>query len=126
MKRSAAARSVSEYLKTAPKAARPKLVQLRAIVKATVPQAEEGISYKMPYYKYHGALVGFAAFKDHIGFFPGSIVKEFKRELEGFETARGSVRFPLDKPLPAALIKKLLKARMKRNEDKKKKSPERT
>jgi uncharacterized protein YdhG (YjbR/CyaY superfamily) len=96
----------------APKEARAKLVQLRKIVKAAAPKADEGISYKMPYYKYHGALVGFAAFKNHIGFFAVP-VEEHKQELKGYETGKGSVRFPIDRPLPVALIKKLVKSRIK-------------
>jgi len=109
------AKSVDAYLKSAPDAARAKLVQLRAIVKSVAPDAEEVISYGMPYYKWNGALTGFAAFKNHIGFFPGAIVKDFAKELEAYETSKGTVRLPLDKPLPVTLIKKLLKAGMARN-----------
>jgi len=112
------AKSVDAYLKAAPKEVQAKLVQLRAVVKATAPKASEGISYGMPYYKYEGALVGFAAFQNHIGFFPGAIVADFQKELAGYETAKGTVRFPMDKPLPVTLIKKLLKAGLARNEAK--------
>jgi len=111
---------VDAYIKTAPKEVRVQLVQLRKIVKAAAPDAEEGISYGMPYYKYCGALVGFAAFKNHIGFFPGPIINEFKHELVGYETSKGTVRFPIGKPLPVALIKKLLEARIAKNEAKSK------
>jgi len=114
------AKSVDEYLATVPKEARAKLAQLRKIVKAAAPDADEGISYRMPYYNYHGALVYFAAFKNHIGFFvPTPVIEEHKRELRGYETAKGTVRFPIDKPLPVALIKKLVKARIKKNEARK-------
>jgi uncharacterized protein YdhG (YjbR/CyaY superfamily) len=108
-------KDVDTYIKTAPGNVRSKLVQLRKIIKAVVPEASEGISYGMPYYKYHGALVGFAAFKNHIGFFPGAIIQEHKRELRNYETAKGTVRFPIDKPLPVALIRKLLRARIVQN-----------
>jgi uncharacterized protein YdhG (YjbR/CyaY superfamily) len=109
------ATSVDAYLKAAPIAARPKLLQLRAIVKSVAPHAEEGISYGMPYYKHEGALAGFALFKNHIGFFPGAIVDDFRNELDGYKTSKGTVQLPLDKPLPALLIRKMLRAGLKRN-----------
>jgi uncharacterized protein YdhG (YjbR/CyaY superfamily) len=120
-----AAKTVDAYLKAAPDDVRPRLVQLRKIVKTVVPDAEEGISYGMPYYKHKGALVGFAAFGDHIGFFPGAIVADFKAELAGYKTAKGTVQLPLDKPIPVTLIKTLIKAGLKRNEAKaaKKRAP---
>ena len=116
-----AARDVDAYIAAAPKEARPKLVQLRKLVKAVAPEALESISYAMPYYKYHGALVGFAAFKNHIGFYVGTLVQQHTRELEGYEITRGAVRFPLDKPLPVAIIKKLLKERIVTNKGTRKK-----
>ncbi len=89
---------------------------LRKIIKAAAPKADEGISYKIPYYKYYGALVYFAAFKNHIGLFvPPPIIEEHKLDLKGYETAKATVRFPIGKPLPGALIKKLVKAGIKRN-----------
>ena len=109
------AKSVDAYIKSAPADAQPKLAQMRKLILSTAPKAEEGISYGMPYYKWNGALAGFALFTNHIGFFPGAIVKDFAKELEGYETAKGTVRLPLDKPLPVTLIKKLLKAGMARN-----------
>jgi uncharacterized protein YdhG (YjbR/CyaY superfamily) len=72
----------------------------------------------MPYYKYKGALAGFAAFKNHIGFFPGAIVKDFKTELAHYKTSKGTVQLPLEGRLPVALIKRLLKASRDRNESK--------
>jgi len=112
------AENVDAYIKAVHEPARAKLKQLRKIVMTTVPDAVEGISYGMPYYKWNGALVGFAAFKTHIGFFPGAIVSRFKRELAGYETAKSTVRFPHDAPLPVALIKTLIKASRARNEEK--------
>ena len=110
-------KDVDAYIAAAPTEARGKLAQLRKIIKAAAPKADEGISYKVPYYRYHGALAYFAAFKNHIGFFvPPPIVEEHKLELKGYETAKATVRFPIGKPLPGALIKKLVKARIKRNE----------
>jgi|SRR5207248_2540695 len=110
-------KDVDAYIAAAPTEARGKLAQLRKIIKAAAPKADEGISYKVPYYRYHGALAYFAAFKNHIGFFvPPPIVEEHKLELKGYETAKATVRFPIGKPLPGALIKKLVKARIKKNE----------
>jgi uncharacterized protein YdhG (YjbR/CyaY superfamily) len=114
-----AASTVDAYLKPVKAPARGKLEQLRALIRAVAPKAEEGISYGMPYYKYLGrSLCGFALFKNHIGFFPGAIVSDFTEELAGYETAKGTVRLPLDKPLPVSLIRKMLKAAMARNAEK--------
>ena len=112
------AKSVDAYLKAAPESVRPKLVQLRKLIQSTAPDAEEGISYGMPYYKWNGALCGLALFKNHIGFFPGAIVNDFADELTTYKTSKGTVQLPLDKPLPVTLIKKLLKAGMARNAEK--------
>lgn len=108
------AKTVDAYLKAAPDAVRPKLVQLRKLMKAAMPKAEEGIGYGMPSYKQNGARLYFAVFKSHIGFFPGAIVDDFKRELAGYKTSKGTVQFALDKPLPVALIKTLIKASLAR------------
>ena len=108
-------KDVDTYILHAPKETRTKLSQLRQIVKSAAPEAEEVISYKMPYFKYQGALVGFAAFKDHIGFF-GTLTDQERSEFRNFEVGKGTIRFPLDKPLPVASITKLVKARKKRNE----------
>jgi uncharacterized protein YdhG (YjbR/CyaY superfamily) len=115
------AKSVDAYLKSAPAEVRPKLEQLRALFRSIAPKAEEGISYGMPYYKQDGALGGFALFKNHIGFFPGAIVKDFAIDLTAYKTSKGTIQLPLDKPLPAALIRKILKAGLKRNAAKVKK-----
>jgi uncharacterized protein YdhG (YjbR/CyaY superfamily) len=104
-------KSVDEYIAAAPEQARAKLVQLRNIVKTVAPEAKEGISYGMPYYKYHRALVGFAAYKNHIGLY-GALTEEQQLDFRTYETGKGSIRFPLDKPLPITLIKKLLKERV--------------
>lgn len=116
-------RDVDAYIKAAPKEARVKLVELRKIIKGTAPGADEGISYRMPYYNYKGALVWFAAFKNHIGFFVRPpVIKEHRQELKGYETTKSTVRFPIDKPLPIALIRKLIKSRIAKNEDTKHKT----
>jgi uncharacterized protein YdhG (YjbR/CyaY superfamily) len=112
------AKSVDTYIEKVPAALRPKLAQLRAIIRKAAPKAEEGVSYGMPYYKHQGALAGFALFKNHIGFFPGAIVDDFKDELAAYKTSKGTVQLPLDKPLPVTLIRKMLKAGLKRNAEK--------
>ena len=116
------AKNVDEYIADAPKEVQGKLNKLRAVIRMAVPNAEERISYGMPYYGYHGRLVYFAAFKNHIGLYiPTPVIEEHKKELKEYETSTGTVRFPLDKKLPLALIKRLVKARVKKNEEAKKK-----
>ena len=96
-----------------------KLKELRAAIKEAAPTAVERISYGMPYYSYKGRLAYFRLAKAHIGLYvPPPVIEEHKSELRGYETATATVRFPLDKKLPIALIKKLVKARMKKNEEK--------
>ena len=114
------AKDVDEYIAKAPKEVRGKLKELRTIIKSTAPKAEERISYGMPYYGYKGRLVYFAFAKKHIGLYvPPPIIEEHKKELKNYETAKATVRFPLNKKLPLSLIKKLVKARAKKNEARK-------
>ncbi len=110
-------KSVDDYLKDLPQNVRLVLEKLRSTIKSVAPKAEEAISYGMPGYKYYGALVYFAAFKNHCSFFPGSsqIIKRFD-ELSEYRTSKGTIQFTVDKPLPAALVKKIVKARMEENE----------
>jgi uncharacterized protein YdhG (YjbR/CyaY superfamily) len=115
--KSAPAQTVDDYLAALPEEARATLEKLRKIVKAAVPKATEVISYQIPMYKHHGMLVGFAAFKDHCSFFPGANpIATHKDELKAYETSKGTIRFPIGKPLPAALVKKLVKTRVAENE----------
>ncbi len=111
-------RDVDAYIAAAPNKAKDKLAQLRTIVMSAAPEAEEGISYDMPYYNYHGPLVGFAAYKNHVSLF-GSVPQEYRGELTVYKTSKGTIRFPLDEPLPIELIKRIVKARMRANETKK-------
>ena len=111
------AKNVDEYLAGVPKAARATLEKLRRTIKAAAPMASEGISYQMPMYKHHGMVVGFAAFKNHCSIFPGAAVMDaYKEELKPYDTSKVTIRFPVDKPLPASLVKKLVRARIKENE----------
>lgn len=114
------AANVDSYIAGAPKKVQGKLKELRAAIRSAAPKALESISYGMPYYSYKGRLAYFSLAKAHIGLYlPTPTVAEFKKELAGFQTAKATIRFPLDKKLPIALVKKLIKARMKRNEAKK-------
>lgn len=106
---------VDAYIAAAPKEARAQLVRLRRIITSVAPAAEEVISYRMPYYKYYGTLGGFAAFEDHVSLF-GALSDEERDWFRRYDTARGTIRFHIGTPLPAALITRLIKARMRRNE----------
>ena len=94
---------------------------MRAAIRAILPaEAAETISYRMPAFKHKGVLVWFGAFSDHCSLFPtAAVIEAFKNELKGFSTSKGTIHFPIDKPLPTALIKKLVKARVAQNESKK-------
>lgn len=115
--KSTLAKDVDEYLAGVPKEARATLEKLRKTIKAAAPMASEGISYQMPMYKHHGMVIGFAAFKNHCSIFPGAaVMDEYKEELKRYSTSKGTIRFTIEKPLPAALVKKLVKARVAENE----------
>ena len=110
-------KDVDSYIRASPKEIQPKLAQLRKIIRAAAPRAEERISYGMPYYGYKGRLAYFRLSKNHIGLYvPPPVIEEHKSELKDYETAKATIRFPLDKKLPVALIRKLMKARIKKNE----------
>jgi uncharacterized protein YdhG (YjbR/CyaY superfamily) len=116
-----ASKTVDEYLAGVPQPARSTLNKVRTTIRsAAPPQAIETISYGIPAIKHKGVLVWYAAFSNHCSLFPtAAVIDEFKNELKGFSTSKGTVQFPLDKPLPTALIKKLVKARVKKIESKK-------
>ena len=107
--------SVDEYIKKASPEAREMLTQMRAIFRKAAPHAVETISYNMPYYYYNGPLGGFAAYKRHVTLF-GAFPDSMKKALSTYKTGRGSVRFPLNKPLPVSLVTKLVKAHLGTNE----------
>ena len=116
-------KDIDMYITLQPERVRDTLEKMRQVIKSVAPGAEEVISYGMPAFKYHGMLVGFAAAKNHYGFYPwnGKTVEQFKDDLKDFGTSKGAIRFPKDKPLPVTLIKKIVKARMKDNISKMKK-----
>ncbi|HWK03519.1 MAG TPA: DUF1801 domain-containing protein [Puia sp.] len=117
MKRTLAA-DIDEYIATFPKDIQQKLEAIRAMIHKTAPQAEEAIKYAMPTFVLNGNLVHFAAFKNHIGFYPAPAgISAFAKELSAYKGAKGSVRFPLDKPIPLTLISKIVKFRVKNNQE---------
>ena len=121
-KGNAAPKNVDEYLAGVPEPARSTLNRVRAAIRSAVPlEATEAISYRIPTFKYKGSLLGFAAFSNHCSLFPmsPSVIDALKNELTGFHTSKGTIRFPVDKPLSAALVKKLVKARIAENEHRK-------
>jgi uncharacterized protein YdhG (YjbR/CyaY superfamily) len=120
-KRKSAPGSVDEYLASVSEPARSTLKKIRAAIRSAVPpDATETISYRMPAFNYNGPLMWYAAFSDHCSLFPtASVIEAFKAELKGYSTSKGTIHFPLDKPLSAALVRKLVKARIAQKEQKK-------
>lgn len=111
-----ATKNVDEYIARVPEPARSALNKIRAAVRSVVPaEATEIISYRIPAFKHKKVLVWYAAFADHCSLFPtAAVIEEFKDELKDFSTSKGTIHLPLDKPVPTALIKKLVKARVER------------
>jgi len=113
------ANNVDSYIAGFPEATQYLLDELRATIKKAAPDAEEVISYSMPAFKYHGMLVFFAGYKNHIGFYPGAGgIEAFKKEISVYKNAKGSVQFPLDKKLPLQLVTRIVKFRVKQNLEK--------
>ncbi len=113
--------SVDEYISWFPASTQKLLQQMRATIKKAAPNAEEVISYAMPAYKQNGILVYFAGYEKHIGFYPtGRGIEEFKSELSGYKSGKGSVQFPIDEPLPLKLIETIVKFRVLENSEKQK------
>ena len=105
---------MEEYLAGIPEPARSTLQRVRSAIRSAMPaEAAEAISYGIPAIKYKGTLVWFSAFSNHCSLFPGaSVINAFKNELKAYKTSKGTIHFPVDKPLPAALVKKMVKARL--------------
>lgn len=107
-------KTVAEYIAAADQPARTKLRQIRQAVRAVAPQAVESLKWGMPAHSYKRILVMYAAFKNHVSLFPGTpTIRVFKKELAGHDTSGSTVRFPLDRPVPVALIRKLTAHRVK-------------
>ena len=113
------AKTVEEYLAAVPPRERAALEELRRTIRSAAPDAEEGISYQMPVFKLNGALVFYAAFSDHLSLFVASkeVVKEFKKDLKPYYNSGATIHFTPEKPLPASLVKRLVKAKIKQNEE---------
>lgn len=111
--------NVNQYISTFPESTQELLQQMRSIIRSAAPQAEEVISYQMPAFRLHGVLVYFAGYKNHIGFYPTpSGIQKFKQELSVFKNSKGAAQFPLNKPLPIQLIKRIVSFRVRENLEK--------
>jgi uncharacterized protein YdhG (YjbR/CyaY superfamily) len=109
-------KTIDEYIATFPKSVQGILEEMREAIRESAPKAQEVISYQIPAFKLNGNLVYFAAFKNHIGFYPTSSgVEKFKEELSNYEVSKGTIRFPIDKPVPFDLVKKIVRYRVKEN-----------
>jgi len=115
-------KTIDEYIRTYPEPVQKMLKELREVIKKEAPGAQEKISYQMPTFFLNGNLVHFAAYDHHVGFYPTpSGIEAFKSELSVYKNAKGSVQFPIDKPLPFELIKEIVRFRVEENTRKKKK-----
>jgi uncharacterized protein YdhG (YjbR/CyaY superfamily) len=115
-------KSIDEYIAGFPENIQNILQNLRHVIHEAAPDAQETISYSMPAFRLNGILVYFAAFKDHIGFFPTSSgVSAFTKELAPYDVSKGTIRFPLNKPIPDGLVAKIVKFRVRENLNRKKK-----
>jgi len=115
----AIAKDIDDYISRFPFGVQAKLNEVRATIKKAAPEAIETISYAMPAFKLNGILVYFAAYKNHIGFYPASSgIVNFEKELQGYKTSKGTVQFPLGQPLPLDLIKSIVEFRVQENNNK--------
>jgi len=120
MKGAAPAKTVDEYLANTAEPARSTLKHIRAVIKSVVPkETTEVISYRIPMFKYNGMLVGYAAFSKHCSLFPtgSGVIEKFAKDLKSYRTSKGTIQFPSDKPLPDALLRKIVKQRVKENRE---------
>jgi uncharacterized protein YdhG (YjbR/CyaY superfamily) len=120
MRHDRAPETVDEYIARVPEPARSALEKMRAAIRTVVPrETTETISYRMPAFRHKVVLIWYAAFTDHVSLFPtASVIEAFKDDLAAFKTAKGTIRFPADRPLPIALIKRIVKARVVQVESK--------
>jgi uncharacterized protein YdhG (YjbR/CyaY superfamily) len=119
MAKSTTPTNIDEYIAGFPREVRVTLQKIRLTIKKAAPDAQETISYQIPTFKLHGTLISFAAFSKHIGLYPAPSGSErFNRELSAFRASKSTVRFPLDKPVPYGLITRIVKLRVKANQEK--------
>jgi uncharacterized protein YdhG (YjbR/CyaY superfamily) len=108
--------TIAEYIAMFPENIREILTEMKQVIEESAPQAEETISYGIPTFKLNGNLVHFAAYKKHVGFYPTSSgIKAFKKELSPYRLAKGTVQFPIDKPIPFGIVKKIVAYRVREN-----------
>jgi len=113
--------TIDEYIATFPEPVQKTLQKLRQTIKDSAPEAKETVSYQMPAFKLNGILVYFAVFKNHIGFYPtASGVSNFEKEITQYEKSKGTIKFPIDKPIPLDLIRRIVTFRVKENMKKQK------
>ena len=113
-------KTIDEYIAIHPKNVQIILEAIRKAIRAAAPKAEETISYQMPAFKQNGVLVCFAAFKNHVCFFPKvSSIEAFKEQLSSYQTSKGTIQFPINEPIPLDLVKEIVKFRIKENAPKK-------
>jgi uncharacterized protein YdhG (YjbR/CyaY superfamily) len=118
------AETIDEYIAGFPKDVQKKLESIRTVIRKAAPKAEEAIKYAIPTFVLNGNLVHFAAFKNHIGFYPAPMgLKEFEKELAAYAGGKGSVQFPINEPMPLSLITKIVKFRVQQNTAKAKSKP---
>jgi uncharacterized protein YdhG (YjbR/CyaY superfamily) len=120
MRKGKVAKTVEEYLAGIPEPARTTLKHIRGVIRSVVPkETTEVISYGMPMFQYNGMLVAYAAFKNHCSLFPtgSGVLDQFEKELAGYRTSKGTIQFPADRPLPDALVRKIVRARVKENRE---------
>ena len=117
--KSGTAKNIDEYIDRYPKDVQAKLRKIRSTIRKAAPDATEAISYQIPTFKLGGNLIHFAAFPNHISLFPTSSgVAKFQKELAGYETSKGTIQFPLDRPIPYGLITRITRFRVKENSEK--------
>ncbi|UII23997.1 iron chaperone [Fulvivirga ligni] len=118
-KMNASPKNIDEYISICPEEVQKKLQQIREKILSVVPEAEEAMKYAIPTFVYHGNLVHFVAYKNHIGFYPApSGIRHFSKEFSDYNTSKGAVQFPIDRPVPLQLIGKVVKFRKLENEKK--------
>lgn len=111
-------RNIDEYIAGFPEDTQEKLERIRTVIRKAAPQATEIISYNMPAFALEGSLVYFAGYKHHIGFYPTSTpMKVFREEIAVYKNSKGAIQFPLDKPIPAGLVTRIVKFRVKENKE---------